>query len=189
VVIRVNLVVVKASLLSWRIEVRIEAIQGHSERRVVPCVPSISPWRSSIPFSFLVILTMSRRRSKPRDLSRFAAELSHEDGTDPREFHAKPFASRKQAGRKCDQLCEQVRQSLQTSLEACGDSVMQSLIVVDAEPAAHSGRLRIRLQSSEEGLLTQQAVLRLERASGHLRSEVAAAIHRRYAPELVFEVQ
>jgi ribosome-binding factor A len=129
---------------------------------------------------------MSRRRRKPDDLTRLAAEVGCEDGADPKEFHAKPWDAPKQAGRKARQLCAQVKDALHVALAACADAVLQALGVVSVEPAPHSGRLLVVLAAG--GATRADAEAALARALGHLRTQVAAAVSRRYAPELVFEV-
>jgi ribosome-binding factor A len=131
---------------------------------------------------------MSRRRPR-RDLSGLAAQFGPEDGQDPKEFHHKPWVGPRQAGRKARQLCGQVKDALLTVLAACGDEVLQGLSVMSVEPAPHSGRLRV-LTARDPGAGFSRAVAEnhLLRAAGMLRAQVAAAVHRRYAPELVFEV-
>jgi ribosome-binding factor A len=127
---------------------------------------------------------MSRRRRKVDDLNRLAAELGGEDGGDPAEFHTKPWNAPKQAGRKGKQLCGQVKDAMLVALAGCADEVLQGLGVVSVEPAPHTGRLRV-LVAAEDRTAAESA---LARAAGFLRSEVAAAICRRHAPELLFEV-
>ncbi|MDY3556223.1 ribosome-binding factor A [Gemmata sp. JC717] len=130
---------------------------------------------------------MSRRRQKADEFRHLADDIGPEDGTDPKDFHAKPWNAPKQASRKGKQLCAQVRQALDGAFAAARDPVIQATSVVGVEPAPHSGRLRV-LVAVPPDVIAQHAVEALARASGFLRSEVAAAISRRYAPELVFEV-
>ena len=113
-----------------------------------------------------------------------AAELTGEDGGDPREFHSKPWNAPKQASRKGQQLCGQVKAALHVALASCADEVLQGLSVVSVESAPHTGRLRVLLAAEDR----PAALEALARAAGFLRAEVASAISRRYAPELVFEV-
>ena len=128
---------------------------------------------------------MSRRRRKADELKNLAAELGGEDGGDPKEFHAKPWDAPKKAGRKGQQLCGQVKDALHVALGGCADPVLQGLSVVSVEPAPHSGRLRVLVAADGDRVAAEAT---LARAAGFLRSAVAAAISRRYAPELVFEV-
>ncbi|VTR91289.1 ribosome-binding factor a : Uncharacterized protein OS=Sorangium cellulosum So0157-2 GN=SCE1572_22215 PE=4 SV=1: RBFA [Gemmata massiliana] len=130
---------------------------------------------------------MSRRRQKADEFKTLAGDISPEDGSDPKEFHAKLWNAPKQAGRKSQQLCRQVRDALHSAFAACGDPAIQAAGVVTVEPAPHSGRLRV-LVSVPPDFDRGTVVDALERAAGFLRSEVASAISRRYAPELVFEV-
>jgi len=136
------------------------------------------------PLFLLVTETMSRRRRKVAELTYLAAELGDQDGGDPKEFHAKPWNAPKQVSRKGRQLCEQVKDALHGALASCADEVLQSVNVMSVEPAPHTGRLRVRL-AAEDRTAVQVAVTR---AAGYFRREVASAINRRYAPELVFEV-
>lgn len=129
---------------------------------------------------------MSRRRRKLDELKHLAAELGHEDGGDPRDFHRKSWDAPRQASRKGQQLCGQVKDALHVALGGCADDVLQGLEVVSVEPAPHTGRLRVLLAAEDVPTTTAQTALR--RGAGFLRSEVAAAISRRYAPELIFEV-
>jgi ribosome-binding factor A len=131
-----------------------------------------------------VIPIMSRRRRKVDELANLAAEVSGEDGGDAKEFHAKPWDSPKQVGRKGRQLCAQVKDVLHAALAACADEALQGLDVVSVEPAPHTGRLRV-LVAAEDRHAAEAA---LRRAGGFLRAEVAAGVSRRYTPELVFEV-
>ncbi len=130
---------------------------------------------------------MSRRRRKADELQHLAAEVGGEDGGDPKEFHAKPWDATKQASRKGQQLCAQVKRALHGALAGCADAVLQGLDVVSVEPAPHTGRLRVLLTPAE-GIPREAVQAVLVRAAGFLRAEVASAVSRRYAPELVFEV-
>jgi ribosome-binding factor A len=129
---------------------------------------------------------MSRRRQKADELAKLADELGPEDGGDPKEFHAKPWDAPKQATRKGRQLCAQVRDALHGALAGSADPVLQGLAVVAVDPAPHSGRLRVQVAAAEGDRAAAETVVL--RAAGFLRGEVAAAVSRRYAPELVFEV-
>jgi ribosome-binding factor A len=127
---------------------------------------------------------MSRRQRKLNELRNLAAEQSSEDGGDAKEFHAKPRDAPKQASRKGQQLCGQVKEALHTALAGCADEILQALNVVRVEPAPHTGRLLVRVVTEDPAAARQS----LQRAAGFLRSHVASAISRRYTPELVFEV-
>jgi ribosome-binding factor A len=120
------------------------------------------------------------------ELRNLAAELGPEDGSNPREFHVRPWNSPRQAGRKTQQLCGQVKDALHLALGECANGVLQGLQVVAVEPAPHAGRLRVLIiAATGDRAVAETAVLR---ASGWLRSQIAMAINRRYVPELVFDV-
>ncbi len=116
-----------------------------------------------------------------------AASLGHEDGSDPKEFHSKPWNAPKKATRKGQQLCGQVKDALGLILPSCADTTLQELSVLGVEPAPHTGRLLVLLHTPED---VDRAIIAdaLARAAGFLRHEVASAIYRRQAPELIFEV-
>jgi ribosome-binding factor A len=130
---------------------------------------------------------MSRRRQKADEFNHLAADRGPEDGSDPREFHQKPWDAPKQAGRKAQQLCGQVKDALHGALAACADPAVQAATVLEVQPAPHTGRLRVLLGAPAD-VGREAAEAGVQRAAGHLRAEVAAAISRRYAPELAFEV-
>ncbi|MDB5323926.1 MAG: ribosome-binding factor [Phycisphaerales bacterium] len=89
---------------------------------------------------------------------------------------------------KTAQLCRQVFQALSMALGDCGDDVLRGLLVHDVDPAPNAGRLLVRVGFSavSEPIGVAEVVSRLEQASGFLRREVAAAITRKRAPELMF---
>ena len=142
---------------------------------------------------------MSRRRQKANkfkhpagdDPTGFANQsgnaLEASEGTGSFRSYGKPWDAPKQASRKAQQLCQQVRDALTGALAACGDPAVQAGVVIAVGPAPHTGRLRVLVGApTDVGREAVQAAV--DRAAGHLRSEVATAISRRHAPELVFEV-
>jgi ribosome-binding factor A len=96
----------------------------------------------------------------------------------------------RQAGRKALQLCGQVRDALGVILPGLADEVLQNLTVVTVEPAPHTGRLMVTVAGPGPADAADRAVTmgHLDRAAGLIRREVAAAVHRRKAPELAFRV-
>lgn len=116
------------------------------------------------------------------DLTHLTPALGPDDGQDPRRFHDR--RTRRGDGRKALQLCEQVRHALTAALAGLGDETLQGVEVLGVEPAPHSGRLRATVTAPDRA----GAEARLHAAAGRLRTEVAASINRRKAPELVFAV-
>jgi ribosome-binding factor A len=55
------------------------------------------------------------------------------------------------------------------------------------DPAPDASRLAVTISVSD-GISPAEAIIRLERARGLLRSIVASAIHRKKVPELVFRI-
>lgn len=85
-------------------------------------------------------------------------------------------------------LCSQVREALTYSLAgSCRDDVLQSLYVAGVEPAPDATRLAVTLVVSDPAQV-EAARARLALVAALLRSDVAASIHRRRAPDLVFSV-
>ncbi|WP_145240774.1 ribosome-binding factor A [Urbifossiella limnaea] len=116
-------------------------------------------------------------------------ELGPEDGTDPKDWHRKPWNAPRGAGRKAHQLCRQVAEVLHAAVGGCADPVVQPLTVAYVTPAPHTGRLRVTTMLPADGSISRTAAeAGLARAAGRLRGEVAAVVNRRHAPELVFEV-
>ena len=123
----------------------------------------------------------SRRR-----LLAACSEIGPDDGVDPRsDGHAN---APRGPGRKALQLCRQVAEALDAVFAGCGDEVLNGLCVTGVKPNPHAGRLLVTVAATPaaEPVPVTVAQERLGRAAGMLRSEVAAAIHRRRAPELTF---
>ncbi len=113
--------------------------------------------------------------------------------TDPR---------RKKARHKDQQLCRQVAQTLSLALAGCGDALLRDLYVADVVPAPDAGRLLVSVypmtgmasrqsdQPDDAMSVEQMSQIlgRLEAAAPMLRREVASAITRKRAPELLFRV-
>lgn len=134
---------------------------------------------------------MSRKRSRGQALLSGAAEIGPEDGTDPRRDHDRRDVHGKPSSRKAHQLCGQVRHALLVILPGLADEVLRNLTVVSVEPAPHTGRLLVTVAGPAPADATDPHAVstHLLRAAGLIRSEVARAVHRRKAPELVFDVR
>lgn len=132
-------------------------------------------------------MNYQRNAKKPRAL---AAETGEDDGLDPREFFREDKYPRK-PNRKALQLCGQVSDVLNQILSGeCGDDVLRALHVVSVAPAPDASQLLVLVAQSpsEAQRSPNEIAARLERASGMLRSLVAAAVTRRRAPKLLFRV-
>jgi ribosome-binding factor A len=132
---------------------------------------------------------MSRRKSSRRQLQSLCGEIHSDDGVDPRDLFRLP-TNRKVTNRKTLQLCSQVADTLNLVLSGeCADDVLQSLHVVAVKPAPNASQLLVVISTSSAALDLDPLVVldHLARANGRLRSEVAAAIVRKRAPQLVFQ--
>jgi ribosome-binding factor A len=114
-----------------------------------------------------------------------------DDGVDPREFfrQGKP---RQNKDRKTLQLCSQVRDALNYALgEDSGDELLAMFQVADVCPAPDAAQLLVVVFPAVQlavPLDPADVLARLVAASGRLRAGVAAAITRKRAPKLLFQV-
>src|SRR5262249_25395370 len=126
------------------------------------------------------------RKISPAELQAFCSNPGSEDGLDPR-FERR---ARRPAPRKMLQLCGQVARTLTSVLAESGDDVLRDLVVVSVAPAPSSARLLVTGSPApwaQPGGI-DRAAGRLEHARGRLRTEVATAVRRRRAPDLVFRI-
>jgi len=87
---------------------------------------------------------------------------------------------------KALQLCRQVQRALNLALaDRCTDDVTNDLFVDAVSPAPDCGRLLVLVVVPANCPVTE-ALARLRRDAGYLRSRVAIAITRKRAPELSF---
>lgn len=137
-------------------------------------------------------MTIDRR--KLREMLSCCEEVREDDGIDPREFFKNKHRPKKEEHRT-ERLCQQVAETLQLvlfdALRGPPSSDTAGCLQVESVAAApNAGRLRVSLRwTGVADELDRKAVEEgLARAAGRLRCEVAAAITRRKAPHLVFEV-
>jgi ribosome-binding factor A len=132
------------------------------------------------------VVMSRRRRFSQKPMPALATDLGPEDGIDPRTLPRHPG---RVSNRKALQLCRQVEHALGLFLGDCGDVVLRDLLVQSVVPAPDSSRLLVTLSySGPEAVELSDVLTRLQGAHGLLRSEVAAAIHRRKTPDLTFRV-
>ncbi len=130
---------------------------------------------------------MSFRRVSRKNMLSTCDTVGPEDGLDPR--YDRPVEPRKVPNRKALQLCGQVADTLALVLGECGDDMLRDLLVVSVKPAPTSARLLVTVARATGATGdVDQIAAQLECARGKLRSEIAAVIHRRKAPDLVFRV-
>ena len=123
-----------------------------------------------------------------RDLLSSCADVGPGDGFDPRKDTEKRTG--KAPNRKALQLCGQVERALSLSLADSSEDCLRDLLVAQVEPAPDSTRLLITVYAvpSAAAVDRDARLAALEHARPRLRREVAAAIHRRKAPELTFRL-
>ncbi len=130
---------------------------------------------------------MKPRKRLPEDILSCASDVRPDDGLDPR-FERR--GGRPAGKRKTLQLCREVERTLSAVLAGeYGDDVLRDLIVISVVPAPNAVRLLVTVAlAASSGITAEEALRRLVGVSGRLRSEVAAAVSRRKAPELAFRV-
>lgn len=128
------------------------------------------------------------RRAPAAAPYRLCDELFEDDGVDPREDTRRDAALDQKPDRKLRQLCKQVAQALQLALAALpAAAALAGVFVREVRPAPHAGRLCAVIEAPDPRRAPEIAAI-LQQYAGRLRGEVAAAITRRRAPELTFEV-
>jgi ribosome-binding factor A len=139
-----------------------------------------------IPFLFASTL-MSFRKRKRRFERPLTDEFEPDDGLNPREWSKSDGSTIR--NRKALQLCRQIERTLHLSLAGLGDPHLRDLSVQQVRPFPDSTRLLV-VVASASGTSLHAAAVRggLARAMGRLRHEVAAAIHRRKMPDLIFHI-
>ena len=133
---------------------------------------------------------MSAKRSLPRRLRSTYGSGRRSDLSTPWKPSRRELADRG-AGRKARQLCRQVAETLNYVLTGeCDDEVLQNLCVLAVDPAPNTSRLLVTVGFCvvDPTADVARVMEHLERAAGKLRCEVAAAIHRRRTPQLVFQL-
>jgi ribosome-binding factor A len=111
------------------------------------------------------------------------SDLGPGDGEDPR-YDVRH--SGRVGNRKALQLCGQAARALSGLLAESTDSVLRDLAVVSVVPAPSTARLLVSVTATDRSSV--EVLEHLARASAWLRSELAASVHRRRAPDLAFRV-
>ena len=96
-------------------------------------------------------------------------------------------AMQRQVARKVRQLCRQVQEAVGAALGSLDDELLNAAWVADVEPEPDASRLVVFIEVGAD-TPSERVMSRLERVSGFVRGEVAAAITRKRTPTLVFRV-
>lgn len=131
---------------------------------------------------------MKRDLNRSDKFSRFRGQIDADDGVDPREFFKPEFHKRSES-RKAQQLGAQVAETLHQLLGEAADAALQSLDVVEVRPAPDATQFLVLVAPAVGCDCTAtEATEALARANGWLRGEVAKAITRKRAPQLIFRL-
>ena len=102
-----------------------------------------------------------------------------------RSGDAYAVSRRKQGAWRTASLCAQVRRALEIAFGCAADERLTSVWVEEVSPAPNASRLRIVVRcATAPGVDTEDIEAAIAGARGWLRSQVAAAIHRKRTPEL-----
>lgn len=145
-------------------------------------------------------MTLGKRKPTRRAMNEVCDEVGPDDGVDPRALararmkqHRSLNPAPKAAGRKARQLGRQVAETLDAVLAGDSrDDLLCGLRVVSVAPAPDASRLLVtvapRPPFDSQPPDPAEILARLGRASGWLRTEIAAAVTRRKVPILTFRV-
>lgn len=78
--------------------------------------------------------------------------------------------------------------ALSLALGELDDPLLEELILESVTPAPNSSRVQVLFVPSNDKVDVSAALARLEEIAGELRTEVAAEVTRKKAPELVFRI-
>lgn len=132
---------------------------------------------------------MKPKRISRREMQSLCGEIREDDGIDPKLFF-RPMRRNRDNRRKAQQLCCQVADTLNLALSGESSDALRDLRVAAVWPAPDTSQLLVLLTGAFDGveLDPQMARAALAAAAGRLRSEVAAAVTRKRAPKLLFEL-
>jgi ribosome-binding factor A len=129
---------------------------------------------------------MKQKKPSRAELRQSCDQVGPGDGDDPRfDLH---LASDARVTRKSLQLCHEVARVLAQVLTwETGDDLLADLVVESVLPAPSTARLHV-VMSAPPDVVVADVLAALHARVGRLRTEVAASVRRRRAPELVFQV-
>ena len=130
-------------------------------------------------------MNCKRSERAQRDLP--CAHFFDDDGPDGWDDRG-DAASRQPDQRKLDQLCAQIRRALELTLNTGVGALPDHVDLVEVAPDPDVSRVRVTFSVGERCVMpiaTLRAHLVNQRPA--LRASVAASIHRKRVPQLVFE--
>ncbi|GJM25450.1 MAG: hypothetical protein DHS20C16_18650 [Phycisphaerae bacterium] len=128
---------------------------------------------------------MPSSKRDAEDVRAFCAEVFEDDGVNPNEDKRRDARRSQGRDRKLEQLCKQVEHALHIVFPSV--QMPCDARIAGVEPAPNAGRLRVMV-AVPPTCEHASAADAIDRHKGSLRTEVAHAISRRRAPELVFSI-
>jgi ribosome-binding factor A len=131
------------------------------------------------------------RFTKGSDLSRAdLSNWSNSSSSDPQNELIRRAVAPK-LDRKALQLCRQIEREISLIISGeLNEDRLRDLLVLSVEPFPNTNQLLVTLQAPS--VCTHDELLQLDQLlmihKPHIRSEIAAAIHRKKTPELSFRV-
>lgn len=115
-----------------------------------------------------------------------AAHVHDDDGVPPSRSEGRRH---RDTANRTRQLCGRVARIVGSLLAGeCHDDVLRDVLVGAVTPAPDASRLCVALHVDTRAVDPSVVRDRVERVRGFLRREVASAVQRKRAPELVFAV-
>lgn len=141
---------------------------------------------ANLPIAGCVLLNMKQKQVPNNRYAEFASAIDRAEDADA----AYRSGRRKKSDRKTLQLCSQVADTLSLVLSGDeGDEVLGELQVVSVVPAPDATQLLVVLAPTLANGPSETVInARLAESASRLRGEVAAAITRRRAPKLLFQL-
>lgn len=123
-----------------------------------------------------------------KEAASLCAEISYEDGIDPRYLHR--GSSRNKTSAKNLQLSKEAERII--SLVFAGEvhnPLLQDLVVLSVQPEGKGQQLRVSIGHYNNAIISdsEQVIAALKGIQGLLRSALAQSIHRKHVPLLHFQ--
>ena len=100
-------------------------------------------------------------------------------------LESRPLSNKEHKDR---QVCRQVFEALSMALAEIDDPLIDDLALMAVDPAPDAKRVLVSLQATRTDTDLDAAYQRIQELAPELRAEVAAEVHRKQVPELIFKI-